>query len=266
MRRRKAQQSNPNTIARWVHEGRGQGEGEEYRPWLTVRDFSSRGLCHRIRSWKCGKRVLQLFSKLEYEVALLLDWLDDVTVYYEQYPLHTREETTEIAHSLGIRPALEPPAVGEPIVMTSDFLVLKAGKREVFSVKPAASISRRALEKFLVERSYWEKRDTMCRLLTDEQLPRTLIASIRQIHGYYFLQKFDFLTPDVVQSAEAVVRRALERGSTMAAAAEQVDAVLGVKRGSGLVVLKHLLARKVLPLDPLRALNFNGPLPLLCNV
>lgn len=263
MRRRKAKQSDPKTIARWIREGRGQGEGEEYRPWLTVRDFSSRGLCHRLRSWKCGKRVLQLFSKLEYEVALLLDWRDDVTVYYEQYPLHTRDETNEIAHSLGIGPVLEPPRVGEPIVMTSDFLIRTPEKREVFSVKPAANITPRALEKFVVERFYWAKRNTPCRLMTDEQLPRALIASIRQIHGYYFLPKFEFLTPDVVNKAEFVLRHALERRATIASAAERVDALLGVKRGSGLAVLKHLLARKVLPLDPLRALNVSEPLPLL---
>lgn len=71
MRRNRLQLWNPNTIKRLMDEGRGRIEGQTYIPWIDVRSFSSRGLCHRIPSWKCGQRVIQLFSTLEYEVALL---------------------------------------------------------------------------------------------------------------------------------------------------------------------------------------------------
>ena len=67
MRRTKLQLWNPRTIERLIEEGRGRIEGQTYIPWIDVRSFSSRGLCHRIPSWKCGQRVIQLFSILEYE-------------------------------------------------------------------------------------------------------------------------------------------------------------------------------------------------------
>jgi hypothetical protein len=34
--------------ARWIKEGRGQGVGADYKPWLTVRDVPSEVRSHRI--------------------------------------------------------------------------------------------------------------------------------------------------------------------------------------------------------------------------
>lgn len=31
-------------IQKWIKEGRGQGFGNNYKPWLTIRDVSSEGL------------------------------------------------------------------------------------------------------------------------------------------------------------------------------------------------------------------------------
>lgn len=33
---------------KWVKEGRGSGQGSDYKPWLTVRDVLSEGRSHRI--------------------------------------------------------------------------------------------------------------------------------------------------------------------------------------------------------------------------
>lgn len=35
---------------KWIKEGRGRGSGsgKDYRPWLTVRDLSSKGRSHRV--------------------------------------------------------------------------------------------------------------------------------------------------------------------------------------------------------------------------
>lgn len=40
-----------------VREGRGQGSGSQYRPWLTVHDLSSRGRCHRAWCDKVGRQL-----------------------------------------------------------------------------------------------------------------------------------------------------------------------------------------------------------------
>ena len=33
---------------RWIKEGRGQGYLKDYKPWITIRDVSSKGRSHRV--------------------------------------------------------------------------------------------------------------------------------------------------------------------------------------------------------------------------
>lgn len=186
-----------------------------------------------------------------------------MNVYYEQYPLHPLEETLEIADRLGVKPVLAP-HVQKPIVITSDFLVKMDGF-VVYWVKPALLLSPRELEKYEIARVYWKRRDIQCLIFTEEQLPKALIGSIRQIHKYYWLDRYPFANLGILKAAECVLRSELAGGVPMARAAARVDYDLRLKRGSGIVILKHLLARKVLPLDPLRVLNLSEPLRTLCK-
>ncbi len=39
---------------RQIREGRGQGSGADYLPWIHVRDFSSMGKSSRLKGWKSG--------------------------------------------------------------------------------------------------------------------------------------------------------------------------------------------------------------------
>ncbi|ECM6197551.1 MULTISPECIES: transposase [Enterobacteriaceae] len=64
-------------IARRIKEGRGQGHGKDYIPWLTVQEVPSSGRSHRIYSHKTG-RVHHLLSDLELAVFLSLEWESSV--------------------------------------------------------------------------------------------------------------------------------------------------------------------------------------------
>ena len=57
-------------IARRIKEGRGQGQGKNYMPWLTVQDVPSSGRSHRVYSHKTD-RVHHLLSDLELAVFLI---------------------------------------------------------------------------------------------------------------------------------------------------------------------------------------------------
>ncbi|MDE9412858.1 hypothetical protein [Acinetobacter johnsonii] len=46
-------------IAKRIKEGRGQGSGANYKPWLRIHEVPSQGLSHRIYSFKT-KRTHQL--------------------------------------------------------------------------------------------------------------------------------------------------------------------------------------------------------------
>ena len=73
-------------FARWVKDGRGQGRGRDYKPWLTVRDVSSSGRSHRVHGYK-AQRTHHLLSDLELSVFLLLEWHSGTTDIREQFPL-----------------------------------------------------------------------------------------------------------------------------------------------------------------------------------
>jgi len=49
-----------NKLKKWIQEGRGQGEGKDYKPWLTVQDFPSKGRVSRVFGWKT-KRIHHFF-------------------------------------------------------------------------------------------------------------------------------------------------------------------------------------------------------------
>lgn len=40
---------------KFINEGRGQGENEIYKPWLTINDFPSLGRVTRIKGWKTNR-------------------------------------------------------------------------------------------------------------------------------------------------------------------------------------------------------------------
>lgn len=88
-------------IARLYKEGRGQGRGADYRPWLAIYDVASRGRSHRVVGYKTG-RIHHFLSDIEWRLFMHLDWCDGVTDIREQFPLE-RCETSRIAEGLGIR-------------------------------------------------------------------------------------------------------------------------------------------------------------------
>ena len=59
---------------RWIKEGRGQGNLKDYKPWITIRDVSSKGRSHRVFG-HTTKRTHHLLSDLELAIFLLLDWM-----------------------------------------------------------------------------------------------------------------------------------------------------------------------------------------------
>lgn len=107
-------------LARFLKEGRGQGYGQSYRPWLTIQDVSSLGRSSRIRGRKTA-REHHLLSDMETALFLLLDWSDSVTDIREQFPLD-RDETRRIATEMGVRHPADAQSKTD-IVMTTDFVV-----------------------------------------------------------------------------------------------------------------------------------------------
>ncbi|MCN4143638.1 MAG: hypothetical protein LC437_00730 [Thiohalomonas sp.] len=90
-----------SNIAKRFKEGRGQGIGAAYKPFLEVRDLPSKGRTHRLPSIIHG-RVLHLLSDLELATFYLFDWSTFMLDIREHFPLNI-DDTVALAEKLGIR-------------------------------------------------------------------------------------------------------------------------------------------------------------------
>jgi hypothetical protein len=166
--------SNKKKMTKWEREGRGEGTGKNYRPALKVREVPSLGRSTRTNSPKLGRHLV-LLSDIERNFALLLNWSDLVADIREQFPLPL-EETIDISESLGIKHPCDDKN-GQFFQMTSDFYVTFTDKSEmVVSVKPYKELSKkRTIEKFEIERSFWEKKGIPWRIVTEKDIPKSCI-------------------------------------------------------------------------------------------
>ena len=112
---------NQNVYERYISEGRGQGEGQSYKPWIRVQDFSSLGTISRIYSHKT-ERVHHLLSNNELYYFYLSEWSEKIIDIREQYPLSNVETAMKIAASAGIAYPADRIS-GFPYVMTCDFML-----------------------------------------------------------------------------------------------------------------------------------------------
>lgn len=166
---------------RWIKEGRGQGRGSEYKPWLTIRDVPSEGRSHRVFGHKT-QRTHHLLSDLELAIFLSFEWDSQTTDIREQFPLE-RSETLKIAKDNGIK---HPTEAGVELYMSSDFLVdsLSIG-RPKFAIqgKYAQDLeNQRVIEKLEIERRHWEQKQVPWFLVTEKDVSPIMVQNISWLY------------------------------------------------------------------------------------
>lgn len=249
-------------IEKWIKEGRGSGMGVDYKPWLNIQDVSSLGRSTRLKGIKTGRQH-EFLSDLERNYFYLTEFSDAVADIREQYPLLPLEETLVIADELGIKHPADP-KTNEPIVMTTDFL-LTVNKGED-SVELARTIKmkdellkERILEKFEIERVYWEKRGVDWGVVTELEIPKTLARNISYIHDYYDIQQYDAFQNIDWQTIEdlsmELLKRLLDKDSSIREITSVFDKEVHLPLGSGMTLFYHLLVQKIIQIDMLNPLN-----------
>jgi len=108
-------------LKKWIQEGRGQGEGKDYKPWLTVQDFPSKGRVSRVFGWKT-KRIHHFFTDSETRYFYLLEWEDDVLDIREHYPLFHCEEVIQNKAGLNFD-LFKDKDTGTPYILSTSFLI-----------------------------------------------------------------------------------------------------------------------------------------------
>ncbi len=252
-------------VDRWKKLGYGSGRGKDYKPWLTVRSFGSRGMAHRVLGRKTG-RIHHLHSNHELGCFLLLEWDDKVIDIREQFPLHPVSETQRIAGHLGYRhPVQRWKWKGkwnqQPAVQTSDFRVTLSDKSSVpemiISVKPSAELEkRRVLEKLEIERTYWNRRSLDWQLVTEQELPQNKIDNLGLILPFQELVESESTQDRAGSLLEELYRYVEQEDRPLKAACLDFEQDVDLPAGTGLRLVWHALATKnwftdlSKPLDP----------------
>ncbi len=245
---KRKRQTDDATIKRRLEEGRGTGRGVDYKPWLRVQDVPSQGLASRVPGVTTG-REHHLLSNLEYDCFLVLDWEESIDDIREQYPLLPLEETLALAEEIGIRhPAC--PGSDDPVVCTTDFLITIRRKNgvvdEAIAVKPSEKLaSMRALEKLELERRYWENRRIAWHIVTEREIPVTLVENLKWLKPYQNLQSLSPLTAEDVTRIRACLEHCLSGKEVLAAVSQKADDRLGLAPGISLSVARYLLASRL---------------------
>jgi hypothetical protein len=249
---------------RLIRQGRGQGHGAAYQPWIRLGEFPNRGNSFRVQSPLTG-RTHHYLSNLEYRHHLLCEYLGNVIDIREQYPIHPITETLALAHELGIA---HPEFGGHICSLTTDSLLTiddgDTRRQLARSLKYTSDLTDgRTLEKLELERQAWLVRGTTWELLTEHDLPDVLGLNLRWLRGW---NRDGRGTPSAALQqyylgalAEQSISKPL--GSILDLVADR----LRVARFMSIHIFRYLAWQRVLEVDLYVPLHLTRPHPALAS-
>lgn len=231
-------------IKRRIAEGRGQGEGRHYKPWIQIgrHEFSSRGRSHLCPGAKCN-REHHVLSDLEKWVWLFLEWSAVIVDIREQFPLFPREVCWQIANDLRIRHPYDTSS-GTPRVLSTDFLCSMADPGRSLLALSAKYESELAeadadmLARLELERRFWEHFGVPWRLITDRDIPHPLVENLEWLADCEVLpKKLDGLTAPFIERLAKIGTV----NDSLKSLANRASVGLGIAEGEALSILCHLI-------------------------
>lgn len=232
---------------RYIKEGRGQGTGADYIPWIKIHDFPSNGVCSRILGRTTG-RIHHLLSRNESAYFYLLDCSAKVSDIREQFPLRL-QDTLDIARSLGIRHPWDHSS-DFPIVMTTDFLITTSDGILARTIKETSAVSdARVLEKFAIEHAYWKRFDIDWKIVTEKQID---LDRSHNLQWLFYGQSLEQLVPDC-RNCDCILAAFLElyetSGLPLPDAVDIIETCYSLPPGAGMAAFKKLITLGLISLD-----------------
>lgn len=259
-----------HNIEKMIKEGYGTGIGSEYKPWIKIQDVPSLGRVTRVKGMKTNRQH-ELLSDMERNYFYILEYSDDVTDIREQYPLLPIEDTIAIANDLGIKHPSNP-ETGEYIVMTTDFLITLSLKESIKEVARTIKskddlLDERIIEKFEIERVFWEKRDIDWGIVTEEEIDKTIAHNISFIQGYRDIKNIDCFTDmassDIQDLIYEFIKRIVDDRRSVRRISSEFDSDMNLPIGCGLSIYKYLLINKIIEVDMSKEIDVNKTMPII---
>lgn len=252
-------------LRRYLKEGRGQGEGVDYKPWLTVTDFASQGRSSRIKGIKTG-RIQHFLSDLETRYFFLLEWdeKDIVQDIREFYPLLDYEAVVDQKDDL-YHHVTRNRKDGCPYTITTTFLITLKGKDggaiyEARSLKSSSDLERwSAVEKLEVERRYWKAKGVGWAVITNKDIDpvasRNAEWTLSTVHSIGDLGLSDVEMDDI---CDALMMRIEDSDGTIRQITSAIDKDYALATGSGLFLFRNLLAKKKIQMDMTKPIDLSA--------
>jgi hypothetical protein len=241
---------------RYIREGRGQGVGASYKPWITVRDFPSRGMVSRVKGQKTG-RIYHLMSNYETALFYLLDWSDNVIDIREQYPLSDLSKVIEIAEAAQIKYPYDSRS-GFPYVITSDFYIETTSGIIVIAVKPTSELEKpRVREKLEIERRYWISQNIKWEIVTDREINHDKARNIEWLSQAQDLARFGLDLELQAKCIDFFMASYVAYSGSLSRLLLDLERHFELLSGMGLNIYKHLVYWKVINVDVSQLANFS---------
>ena len=251
-------------IAKMLKEGRGTGKGDKYKPWIRIQDVPSLGRVSRIKGIKTGRQH-EFLSDMERNYFYFLEYSDKVQDIREQFPLLPIEDTILIAKELGFEHPKHP-ETGEFIVMTTDFLVSINYNNKLYEIARTVKskddlMNKRVLEKFEIEKQYWEKKGINWGIVTDEEIDKVIANNISLVHGYKEISAIDSFSDIEVSELKDLIyefmKRIIDNEKAMRTICNEFDNEMCLEKGSSLCIFKYLVINKIIQIDITEKINVN---------
>ena len=251
-----------NKLNRWIKEGRGQGEGKEYKPWLTVQDFPSMGRVTRVFGWTT-QRIHHFFSDTQLKYFYLLDWEEKVIDIREHYPLIDLEVVLNDISDLRLDKFIDR-KTKETYILTTTFLItlLNSDGQKSFaarSIKYASELSKKStIEKLEIERRYWKARGIDWGIVTNKDINDVRAKNIEWVHSVMNSDDCNGLTKAEFDDLfDGILYRFIDNKQSIKNIIAGFEKDYSLDVGMGLLLFKRLVAEKRIVLDMDKPINLS---------
>lgn len=246
-------ENSEDKLKRYIKEGRGQGIGAGYEPWLNVHSIASRGRVSRVPGWKTG-RVHHFLSDNETRYFYLCEWADTVTDIREHYPLMDLLEMTDILDD-DLSKKLINRKTGTIQVLTSTFLITvknEYGQEQHFArnIKEARELDKKSVvERYEITRRYWQEKCVPWALVVPTEINVVRAKNIEWLHSAKRLNDWGYSEQQIASEIQFLKELLAGGQGTIKNVIERFDNEVSEEQGKGLLLFKHLLATKQIKLD-----------------
>ena len=248
---------------RFIKEGRGLGEGESYKPWLTIQDFPSMGRATRIMGWKT-KRIHHFFSDLQLKYFYLLEWEESVVDIREHYPLLDFDEVIEDKMDLRLDKFIDR-KTKVPYVLSTIFLITlcKPGNKVEFvarSIKIASDLQKKiTIERLEAERRYWSAKGIDWGIVTNKDINTVMSKNVEWLHSTMNTESYNGIKEEQLDElAEGLLYR-LKSSESVRKIIRKYEKDYCLDAGTGILLFKYLLLKRKIFINMNEPIKFNIP-------